>query len=218
MSGDTRRLLARWIDTALREGRRSGKTNKGLAAALKLDSTQVTRMRNGERAIKAHELRVIEGYLGEKAPGFGGREASAQQVTAIGGVTLIPVEAIIAPAVWREVGVPVNSAEKAFALPDPELAGLKQYACKVDSDQGRLVICVPYRDVRVHPHDGDLVHVVRTKADLEEHTLWVIKSGSGGFSLEPEKGSGPQIKFPHSADKGIEIRGLVIADQYRRKF
>ena len=216
MPGDgLQRLWARWVDAALRDGRKDGFTNKGLAARLGIDPTQVTRMRSGERAIKAHELPVIEQYLGQVAPSLPGQD-QGQRVRPLQTQTLISVEAIIAPGAWREAGAMMLSAEKTAALPDHDLVGMRQYLCGVEGDPRRHVICVPYKDKRVHPQVDDLVHVVRFRGDLEEHTLWLTQSlADGSIVLVPETGGGQPIRFPIS-ETGIELRGLVVADILRR--
>lgn len=217
VSGQLQQRLAAWIDTVLRQGRSGGKTNKGLARELGLDPTQITRMRKGERAFRVHEIPVIERYLGEKAPGLGGRE-QVQRVTPEPSAGLISIEAIIAPGAWREAGATMLSAKKHPALPYADLAGMHQYVCSIEQDPRRMVICVPYRDKRVHPQDDDLVHVVRKRAGLEEHTLWLTKIlPDGSCVLVPEDGNGAQIKFPaNGADGSVEVRGLVEADIVRR--
>jgi hypothetical protein len=217
VSGALQQRLASWIDTALREGRRGGLTNKGLARELGLDPTQVTRMRKGERAFRVHEIPVIERYLGQKAPGLGGRE-QVQRVIQEPSAGLISTEAIIAPGAWREAGVIMLSAKKHPALPYPDLAGMHQYVCSFEQDPRRMVICVPYRDKRVHPQDDDLVHVVRKRGGLEEHTLWLTKlQPDGTYALVPEDGGATSLPFPHNgADGNVEVRGLVEADIVRR--
>lgn len=214
---DDRKRLSEWVDKAL--NKKSGKTTKGLAAALNLDPAQVSRMRSGERAIKAHELRLIETYIGERAPGYGPADAGAVVPLAGNAVSILEIEVLVAPHVWRERGMPIIGREQATTLPDKDLAGLRQYACAVEAEPGRTVICVPYSSVRTHPHDGDLVHVVRIKGDLEEHTLKLVKNDEGTFFLHPELDGHTTvkpIKFP-SHNKCIEVRGLVVADQYRRR-
>ena len=218
-SADAHKLLAKWLDACLRDGRTKGKTNRALGPLLGVDATQVGRMRSGARNIKAKELPIIERFLGQKAPApaLGARDAVPTVLSFAGAVGEIPIEAIIAPAVWREAGASVVSSEKAWALPDPDLAAHRQYACSVEGEPNRLVICVPYGERRTAPQSDDLVHVVRRNGSLEEHTLWLTKYRDGGYVLEPEKG-GKAIKYPHVAsEKTPELRGLVVADMTRRR-
>lgn len=208
-------LWARWVDDSLREGRKDGLTNKGLAAELGIDPTQVTRMRSGERAIKAHELPIIERYLGQAAPGLA--EDRSQRVTPHPHVGWASVEAVIAPGVWREAGASMLSGQYLAALPDSDLLGLRQYLCTVESEPRRMIYCVPYDQQRARPQDDDLVHVVRRRDDTEEHTLWLTKiRADGTFILVPEVGSNGQISLPLT-DPAIELRGLVVADILRRR-
>lgn len=206
-------LWASWVDETLRDGRKDGLTNKGLAAELGIDPTQVTRMRSGERAIKAHELPIIERYLGQSAPGLGDR---SQRVTPLAYSGWVNVEAVIAPGVWREAGASMFSGQHLAALPDSDLLGLRQYLCSVENEPRRMIYCVPYADRRARPQDDDLVHVVRRKDDTEEHTLWLTKiRPDGSYVLVPEVGNGGQMPLPIT-DPSIELRGLVVADVLRR--
>jgi phage repressor protein C with HTH and peptisase S24 domain len=54
-----------WIRDGLRK---PGKTQKGLAEALGIDASQVTRLLKGERQLKVAELPRIAGYLEEPTP------------------------------------------------------------------------------------------------------------------------------------------------------
>ncbi len=77
--------------------------------------------------------------------------------------------------------------ERVSAVLDDRLARIRQYACAVEADPSRVVICAPYKHMRSHPEDGDLVHVVRIKGMLEEHTLRVVRLIKNEYFLAPEK-------------------------------
>lgn len=68
--------------------RNPGKTQRGLAEALGIDPTTVSKMMNGKRDIKAREMRVILEYLGA-AERVGFAEDAAEFIGA--GQTLAPV-------------------------------------------------------------------------------------------------------------------------------
>lgn len=211
----------KWMRSHIGRGKRL--TAKGLAVLLKLNAAQVTRIMNGRR-LRAEELEIIEGYIGEPAPG---REApnvdtgpSGTILTDIRDPGEVPFVAIIAPGVWREAGFPMSAAARsASAVKDTKLVGVDQYACTVEGEPMRTVICAPYYELRRRPEDGDLVHVVRFDGKREEHTLRIVRQRSDGHYLAPERGpsSGSLVRFPQKSDKTIEVRGLVIADQIKRR-
>ncbi len=128
----------------------------------------------------------------------------------------IRVTAVIAPGVWREAGISVAIAERVPASPDPRVQGLKQYACKIESD-GRFVICVPYQEMRPKPLAGDTVHVRRFENGRYEDTLRVVRIVRDQVQLEQVNGNsksagrGTAIAYPPAkGDESVEIRGLVV--------
>lgn len=216
--------LLEWLRSRIGRGR-GKKPAKGLAVLLGKNQSQVTRILQG-RPLLIEELRVIERYLAEKAPGqddfVDTRVSGLTAVTVAKDPTEIPVVVIIAPAVWRETGVAVGIPERVSAVLDDRLVRLKQYACTVEADPSRIAICVPYRQMRQGgPEDGDLVHVVRTKGMLEEHTLRLVRMIDGDWFLSPEKFPADAkhlVKFPAKSDKEIEVRGLVIFEGHKRRY
>ena len=58
-------MYREWLIDGLKK---SGKTQRGLAAALGLDPTAITRMKTGDRKIQADELPKIAQYIGVSPP------------------------------------------------------------------------------------------------------------------------------------------------------
>lgn len=205
----------------LREGmKKAGKANKGLAQAMKKSESVVSRMLAGERKIHIGDVPAIAGYIEEEPPTNNVNVVSLANKTPIrlGSEQAVPglirVVSVIAAGVWREAGVAVAIAERVSASPDPRVAGLQQYACKIEVD-GRFAICVPYSEMRAKPTANDIVHVRRTQGDRYEDTLRVIRISHGQVRLDlvnGGKGRAQAIAYPAAkGDDPVEIRGLVVA-------
>lgn len=212
---DRKAVFLAWLNSHLGTGKGT-KSGKELAARLGLTPPQITRLRKGERPLKVSELRIIEDYIGEPAPGYG-------TSVAVDGPTIsMPVSVVIAPGVWREAGAAVMSTERAYKLLDKSLDDVEQYACAVESDPNRTAICAPYSKLRVTPKAGDLVHVVRVRGNLEEHTLWTVDgNATDGYWLVSEQVAPVRHKIPfprNGQTRETQVRGLVIAEQFKRKF
>jgi hypothetical protein len=201
---------AKWIREALAT---TGKSQKGLASALGITQPQVSRLVNGKRQLRASEISVLESYFGLRYPQQGLRQTRYVVLSHPARLSTIPVRVVIAPGVWRERGDQILDQALIAASPDPRLGDLEQYSCRVEgvnaiSPAGQYVVCVPYYSIRISPTDGDIVHVVRRRADLEEHTLRVVSVRSGKPYLVPY---GTPNGMPVEAGTEAEIRGLVVA-------
>ncbi|WP_051213448.1 LexA family transcriptional regulator [Rubritepida flocculans] len=89
------RRIAMLTIAQIREGlARPGKSQKGLAAAMGVDTSTVSRLLAGKRPLRAHEIPVILGYLeaGSAAAG-GGRCRAMPEIVQIGGdrFAMLPV-------------------------------------------------------------------------------------------------------------------------------
>lgn len=200
----------KWIRQALAS---TGKSQKGLASALGITQPQVSRLVNGKRMLRASEIPVLESYFGLRYPQHGSRQTSPIVLSAPTRLPTIPVRVIIAPGVWRERGDQILDQALIAASPDPRLGELEQYSCRVEGvdgipPAGQYVVCVPYYSIRLSPTDGDIVHVIRRRAELEEHTLRVVSVRSGKPYLVPYG-----IPTGTTVEPGTEaeIKGLVVA-------
>lgn len=78
----------------IREGlAQPGKSQKGLAAAMGVDESTVSRLLSGRRPMRAHEIPVILGYLEAGSAGTGARAGAMPEIVQIGGdrFAMLPV-------------------------------------------------------------------------------------------------------------------------------
>lgn len=78
----------------IREGlAQPGKSQKGLAAAMGVDESTVSRLLSGKRPMRAHEIPVILGYLEAGSAAAAGRAGSMPEIVQIGGdrFAMLPV-------------------------------------------------------------------------------------------------------------------------------
>jgi hypothetical protein len=205
-----------WIRAGLAK---TGKSGKGLAGHLKRSESVVSRILSGDRQIKADELPRIADYLESEIPVAAGvrndTNTTGSRRSGLGlaqSTALVPVMAVIAPAVWREAGGRVMARKAQVpAVPDPRLAGVPQYACELESDPGHFVICVNYFDIRQRPTTDDVVHVVRTRGEMHEDTLRKVAVNGDAVRLVPVDGKGQTLLYPaRKSAETIEIKGLVV--------
>jgi len=214
-------ILAQWLDEGLKK---KFKSAKELAAILDIDATAVTRLRQNERRFLAHELDVIGRYIEEPVPleGTGFTHTGTFNVP-LGpplptlrleqGVRLVPtiaVEVIAAANVWREAPPPSAVAERIAASADSRVAGLMQYACRLESQPHCYAICVKYDDIRSRPMAGDTVHVRRTRSEQYEDTIRVVRVANDRVRLQMENAADIDFPMAVTSDVDIELKGLVI--------
>lgn len=65
ISSVARRALIDWVTAGLS---RKGKTGAGLAKALGVNASAISRIKSGDREVNAHEIPVVAAYLGIPAP------------------------------------------------------------------------------------------------------------------------------------------------------
>src|SRR5262245_26779739 len=205
--------LLQWLEEGLSK---RGKHNlAGLAAALNVHASQVTRILQDRRRIQLEELPKIAQYLETEVPSvvlelFGHARANLRRAASstLGEPELLPppvmVEAVIAPGVWRELGVAMAlRADWVPASGDPRLMGMRQYGCRIEAD-GRYAICVDFADLREQrPRAQDLVHVRRTRGEVYEDTLCRVHKHRLKVELRWESGPegrthGNTLTYPSS--------------------
>ena len=209
-----------YLDWIVRGLQKPGKTKKGLAGVLGVHPSGVTALLKGERRLQLVEVPKIAAYLEEEVPqGSGTFQSPAGQPSVLGreqAVPLMGISVVIAPSVWREAGVAVAIAERIPSSPDPRVSDLRQYACKIEAEPNRFVICVPYSDLRSRPVANDVVHVRRTRKGFHEDTLRTVRISSRGqirLELQPGNNVGDAaLTYPAPAKAGetVEIKGLVV--------
>lgn len=164
----------------IREGlSRPGKTQRGLAAALGVDNSQISRLLTGKRALRAHEVPLILAYLESNGPPPEGRSrTAAPELVQIGGdrFAMLPVydaAASAGPGLEAEDGAPLyRVAFRADWLRRVTRADLSQLAViAVDGDsmeptlrQGDNVL-IDLSQTRPGRKDG--IYVLRTDGGLQ---------------------------------------------------
>lgn len=209
-----------YLDWVRRGLDKPGKNQKGLGAAIGVSESVVSRLLAGKRRIQTAELSIISIYIDEPIPAEGrvttpNEHPPQNALGSAQAVPLVRVVAIIAPSVWREAGVSLAIAEKIPASPDPRIAGMKQYACRIEAESNRYAICVPYSDIRAKPMPNDVVHVRRTVRGQFEDTLRIVRIANGTVRLQlegaPTKDRSAVLDFvAGKSGEDIEIKGLVV--------
>lgn len=218
-------MYREWIRKGLMK---KGKSGKGLARALGVDNSVVSRIIHGKREIKAHELPIIAEYLELPIPTSQGATErptiNRKPATFEAGsgsrlgrdsprVELVPVRAKLARGVWREDGgsALAYTAASIPAVIDQRLADIEHYACEFEDVPGRFGIFVPYNSYRTRPTSGDTVHVRRTRGTLHEDALRVIEASRGEVRLVSVEDPDDVVKLPSDdPDEKVAIRGLIV--------
>lgn len=157
-----------WIRSGLSK---PGKDRTGLAAAMGVAPSQVSRILKNMRKIAAVELAPISAYLESPLPHDG----------IWNGVGTAPVLGDVGGRIWCEMSMFDALPKKAGAgyppvpaIPLDDFAGSPQFAVRVVSDsvgaaipEGYFAICVPYARARKAPVSGDIVVV-----DIERNGLF----------------------------------------------
>jgi phage repressor protein C with HTH and peptisase S24 domain len=159
---------------------RPGKSQKGLAAALGVDNSQISRLLAGKRVLRAHEVPLILAYLESRAaaPGPGRGRTAMPEVVQIGGdrLAMLPVydaAASAGPGLEPEDGAPVRRmAFRADWLRQVTRADLSELAVlTVDGDsmeptlrQGDTVLIDTSQN---RPGRRDGIYVIRTDGGLQ---------------------------------------------------
>jgi len=199
-------MYDRWLQNALKNMPK-GRTQEGLADHLGLSQSVVSRMASGRRRIKADEIDKICRYLGLPAPSL-----SDKPLTVHGGAAIM-VSGVMADRVWRERADFISDV-KVPGVPDARYAGLPQYAMLMESPfephgrRGEYAIFVSWDEVRGdNPLRGDLIHVVRTRDGLKEHTLRAAEQTQDGLLLTSP--ATEPISWPQQGGE-VELRGLFL--------
>ena len=208
--------LGDWIREAIKKKRKLGITQRRLAEHIGVHESVMSRILSGERELTVSELSQISSFLGESPPQFNVRSGVEEQKVSLQAprfVQRIPVTTIIASGVWREKGALVLDRTVVPASPDPRLSEMPQYSCRIDGPEyrdvaGQYAVCVPYHAMRSAPTEPDVVHVVRRRGDLEEHSLRSVSVKNKTTELVPLSDVDQTIAL--AADSDVEIAGLVV--------
>lgn len=175
---------------------------------------------NGIRGIKTDAARKYASAFGS-TPGFiltgGGRGDSP----VINQIAHLPVMARVSAGTFR-YDEPV--AEEGFFVPfvpRGDIPGSAQYAVIIDGPSvnkripdGAFAICAMYDSVPGGAQHGSLVHVVRERSGLHEHTIKELRFSREGMMLYPVS-TDPRFQDPVVLSSGedgeiVRIQGVVI--------
>lgn len=170
----------------------------------------------GVRGIrKSAAERYAKAY--RSTPGFilfgGGKD-----LPVINKVALAPVVATIAASIFTEPGIVPDEQEPVPIVPKAGIPPGAQYAVKIDGNSvnkriphGMYAICAPYDLYPGGAPAGALVHVVRERAGLFEHTIKELRFDGRRPILVPVS-TDPKHQSPMQHKDGdlVTIKGVVI--------
>lgn len=136
-------------------------------------------------------------------------------------VTLAPLVAKVSAGAFRvDEGLEAEGVQVPI-VPRPDIPAGAQYAVQIDGPSvnlripdGAFAICAPYDKYPGGPQHGQLVHVVRERAGLHEHTIKEIRFSRKGIILvpcssDPRYQQAIELGSPEE-DTTVRIQGVVI--------
>jgi SOS-response transcriptional repressor LexA len=205
-----------WIRDAL-DNKKLSKTRKGLAKALGIDPSQVTRILDRSRRIQLHELRTIADYLGVPPPAT---ESSQELIREEISHRKVPILGDVAAGVWLEVSVFNNEVEPSEFLPyvpidlqnDPGVFALRVRGTSMNkiAPDGALLVCVLNHHSGKDLDPGQVIIAERRDPDgTFEVTVKRVRRGlTGKIELWPES-TDPKYQAPlvldESLGEGVEV-------------
>jgi len=187
-------MFIKWIRDGLLQ---PGKTQAGLARALGVDASAVSKLLRGVRKLDADEIAPAAAYLGIPPPVVGQNRIAPVQT--------IPVRFVACRGIWREAGMPFRDLVSIPIAVDQRWVNMEQWAAQINATQ-HYVICVTYKDVRALPRPHDLVLVERSRGDLMEYALYYTVLISGVWHLQAEDDA--TVALPMSPS--VTVLGLCI--------
>lgn len=204
-----------WIRQVL-DDKKSGKTRKGLAAALGIDPAQITRILDRSRVIKVPEVSKIADYLGVAPPVT---ESSLELVREEISHRKVPILGEVAAGVWLEVSVFNQEVEPSEYLPyvpidlqnDPGVFALRVRGTSMNkiAPEGALLVCVLNRHSGKDLDPGQVIIAERRDPDgTFEVTAKRVRRHAGKIELWPES-TDPKYQTPmvldESLGEGVEV-------------
>jgi hypothetical protein len=214
-------MLIDWIKAGLEK---PGKTKAGLAKALGVHPSAVTRMLKHDgpetRRIQASELSAISEYLGEPIPELGLTYLRPMEYDQFP----ILIHGIISPGVWRESAASQLTVirEHSYFPPDPRFDVGHQFDMIVEGTSinrfarhGSLLRCVDIAKAGIVPEPDDYVIVERSRAGMIETSAKKYHPTSAGLELLPDsddpRWQEPLAVAPADLERGdIKITAVVI--------
>lgn len=155
-------------------------------------------------------------------PGFIlGVSNSAGASSAVNDVALVPLVAKASAGAFRfDEGLEAEGVQVP-SVPRPDIPASAQYAVEIDGPSvnlkiphGAFAICAPFDKFPGGPKHGQLIHVVRERAGLHEHTIKEIRYTKTGVMLMP---CSSDLRYQEPVDMSaseddttVRIHGVVI--------
>lgn len=176
----------------LRE-KRGFSTAKEAAEAFGWNEVTYRSHENGTRNVPIHAARKYGLAYGSSASyilGIG--NAAADQASTVSTVVGVPLLAKASAGAFRYDEGLESRGIVVPAVPRPDIPAGVQYAVEVDGPSvnkriphGAFAICAPLDKFPGGPKHGQLVHVVRERAGLHEHTIKQLQYTRDGMVLMP---------------------------------
>lgn len=204
---------------ALREKRYE--TAKEAAEAFGWNEVTYRSHESGGRNIPLHTARKYALAYGSSASYILGLSNNAPDVPVVNHIIHVPLVGRVSAGSFRVDEGIITKGIAVPAVPRPDIPAGVQYAVEVDGPSvnlriadGAFAICAPLDKYPGYPKHGQLVHVVRERAGMFEHSIKEIHYTPQGAVLMPVS-SDPDhqepVKMDHpDDDTTVTIRGVVI--------
>lgn len=175
---------------------------------------------NGNRSLPLSAARKYAAAFGT-TPGFLLGVETNTNLSPTFPVSSIPVVARVSAGVFRAVEAFETEDLLVPAAPRRDIPAKLQYSVIVDGTSvnkripnGAFAICIPYDSYPGGAQHGQLVHVIRERSGLQEHTIKELRFTSKGMILMPVSDDPryqEEIKLAvGEEDENVRINGIVI--------
>lgn len=204
---------------ALRE--KKYETAKEAADAFGWNEVTYRSHENGTRNIPLHTARKYALAYGTTASYLLGLGSVSSGEQAVNHVINVPLVGTVNAGSFSLGRDSTSGNTYVPAIPRPDIPAGVQYAVEVDGPSvnlripdGAFAVCAPYDKFPGGPKHGQLVHVVRERAGMYEHTIKELHYTRDGMVLMPCS-SDPryqdQVRIEHPDDDTlVRIHGVVI--------
>jgi len=142
-------------------------------------------------------------------------------VEVVNHVIKVPLVGTVSAGVFREGNALEDMEILVPAVPRPDIPASAQYCLKVEGPSvnlriadGAFAICARYDRYPGGPQHGQLVHVVRERSGLVEHTIKELRYSRKGSFLMPcsddPRYQEPVMLDSSDSDEVVRIEGVVI--------
>jgi len=176
---------------------------------------------SGGRNIPLHTARKYAAAYGSSASYILGLNNHAPEAPLVNHVINVPLVGRVSAGSFRVDEGLKTKGIAVPAVPRPDIPAGVQYAVEIDGPSvnlriadGAFAICAPLDKYPGYPKHGQLVHVVRERAGMFEHSIKEIHYTPGGSVLMPVSNDPDHqepVRMDHpDADTTVTIRGVVI--------